>query len=145
MAKVIVRAPFAYDSDSISENTGLFCDDPSLTVQDQAEEADINTLVKRFGLTGEIPILERVPINADFVGLTDFKSAMDSIREAELAFGSLPADIRKKFNHDPGEFVAFCSDEKNRDEMVKMGFVEKPVDPAAPVLVQVVPEAKSPA
>jgi len=130
-----IRVPGEYASDKLSVLHGLKCDDPSLADQGQRDEVDINTRVKRFGLTGTVPVLERLPVNADFVPVTDYKTAMDQLIAADAAFMELPADLRSKFNHDAGAFVAFCSDPKNSEELVKLGLAEKKVKPQ-PVLVR---------
>lgn len=146
MAKssVVVRQPFVYDADLVSQETGLLCLDESLTDQSGKDDADINTLVKRFGVTGSIPILDRIPIAADFVAATDYHTAMNALIEADKTFMELPADMRAKFDHDPGKFVEFCTDDKNRDELIKMGLVEAPPEPGAPVLVQIAPGKEEP-
>lgn len=134
MAKTLVRGVFMYDGDAVSEATGLACRDVSLTSQEDKEDADINVLVRRFGVTGEIPVLDRLPLIEDFVGLTDYHSAMNALVEADRTFMELPAELRARFDHNAGKFVDFCSDEKNRDELVKLGLVEsgaKAPDPAA--------------
>lgn len=125
LPKVYIRVPFMYDIEGVSESTGLKCEDASLTVQADAEEADINVLVKRFGLTGTMPVLERVPLNADFVGNISYQDALNALRAADEAFMELPAEVRQRFNHDAGAFVDFVSDEKNREEVRKMGFLSE--------------------
>lgn len=127
-----LRSGFNYDRDEASLESGLFCQDKSLTLQSQAQDADINLIVKRFGVTGMLPNIERLPIEADFVDIFDYRSAVDAVREAERLFMEVPADIRKRFNHDPGEFVRFCSDPANLPELRKLGLA-KPEEPAKPV------------
>lgn len=142
MLKVEVRNAFNYDSDKVSDQTGLKCMDDSMTSQADAEDTDINVLVKRFGLTGEMPVLNRLPISADFVPTMDYHSALNQLQEADDIFMELPAEVRKRFDHDPGAFVNFCSDEKNREELVKMGLVvEKPKNEPLEVFMK---EAKPP-
>lgn len=115
------RSPYNYDMGQVSEETGLSCPDPSLAVQDAAEEADINTIVRRFGLTGELPKDVRAPVYADFEEVLDFHSAMIAVRQAEESFMRMPADVRARFNNDAGVFVDFCSDDKNLAELQKLG------------------------
>ena len=43
---------------------------------------------------------------------------------AQEAFDALPSSWRTKFNNDPANFVDFCQDPNNRDEMVKLGMIE---------------------
>lgn len=140
MAKVIVRQPYGYDVDKVSVETGLKCLDKTLTVQSERDDADINTLVKRFGITGTVPQLTRLPMQGDFTGLKDYHGAMNALIESDELFMELPADLRKRFDNDAGKFVDFCSNEKNRPELIELGLVPRPAPEAAPVAVRVVPE-----
>lgn len=104
-----------YDMDRVSLDTGLACADPSLAVQSQAEEADINVIVKRFGISGQLPQSVRLPEYGDFEGPSDYHAAMNYVTEAQGAFLSLPAAIRAEFNNDPGEFLAYVEQPENRE------------------------------
>lgn len=113
---------------------------PGKTVQSGKDEADINTLVKRFGLTGQVPQNVRVPLSGDFSDAYDFHTAMRGIRQAEESFAAMPADVRKRFQNDPGLFVDFAtelsSDGKalaNLEELRKMGLAVPAAPPATPV------------
>lgn len=101
--------------------SGLACGDPSLARQSQAEDADINVIVKRFGLTGKLPDNVRPPTYADFEDVWDFQTAMNAVVAAQASFMAMPADVRARFGNDPHQFVEFCSDEKNLDEMRRLG------------------------
>lgn len=126
-----VRNPYNYSTDDVSRETGLRCDDLSLAVQAEAEDADINTIVKRFGLTGQMPQNVRVPMSGDFTGISDYHSAVNTMLAAEDAFMKMPADIRARFKHDPAELIAFCEDSANRAEAEKLGIVFPAPAPAA--------------
>ena len=39
----------------------------------------------------------------------------------QKAFDALPAELRERFENDPGKFVEFCLDPKNKDEAVELG------------------------
>lgn len=135
MAKVFVRAgfPFNYDADKASDDAGLAPGGPSLAKQSFAEEVDINTIVRRFGLTGQLPDNVRVPQYGDFSEVTDYHSAMLQVRAAQEAFMELPAHVRSRFHNDPGELVDFVSDEANRAEAEKLGLVVAKATPAPAV------------
>jgi len=105
---------------------------PGKTIQSQKEEADINTIVKRFGISGMLPTNVRTPLNIDFDQSFDFQSAMNLINDAQRAFMEMPADVRQRFGNDPGLFVDFASDPKNQDEARKLGL-------ALPVVVEETP------
>jgi phage internal scaffolding protein len=57
----------------------------------------------------------------DFVGITDYHTAMNAIRRGDEAFSSLSADVREKFKNDAGRFVDFCLDPGNLDEVIALG------------------------
>lgn len=140
---VLVRVPFSYDADGVSEDTGLMCVDETLATQADKEEVDINTLVRRFGIGGEMPQDVRIPLSADFVERLDYKDALNLIREAEMGFMQMPADVRARFHHDPAELVAFVSDVENAPEARKLGILVPEPEvrkPEEPMLVRIAPE-----
>lgn len=109
----------------------------SRTRQEFKEETDINTIVRRFGVTGQVPVSARVPLNVDFADSVDFREAMNAMVEARESFDVLPAKVRARFHNDPAEFVDFCSavdaDGKllHAEELRKLGLREEPLPPAA--------------
>lgn len=125
---MFLRTPWNYDRNEASVESGLACLDPSKAQQNQKEEADINTIVRRFGVTGVLPQGARPVFFGEFEGIFDYRTAMDSVIRAQKAFGSLPAEVRKRFGNDPQEFVAFCSDEKNVEELRRMGLAKPKVE-----------------
>lgn len=120
---MFVRAPGNYDMDAVSRETGLECLDESLAVQSERDESDINTIVRRFGLTGHLPTGVVVPTYGDFSAAIDFREANDLIIQANAAFMEMPADVRSRFQNDPGAFLDFVNDASNYDEALKMGIV----------------------
>lgn len=131
MRKVFVRSAYNYDVEEASLESGLECKDDSLAIQSQAEEADINTIVKRFGVTGQLPQVSRLPSYEDFEGIFDYRSAMDAVVEADRLFMQVPAKIRARFSNDPAEFVAFCSAPGNLPELRRMGLAPEPAEVAS--------------
>lgn len=102
----------------------------SRTKQEFREECDINTIVRRFTETGEWPEAQLPPQFADVTGV-DFREMMDMVNEANASFERLPAHVRRRFGHSPEQFVEFCSDPRNREEMHKLGLVERQEDAEA--------------
>lgn len=109
--------------DYASSRSGLECKDESLARQSEAEDADINTIVRRFGLTGQLPDNIRLPQYGDFTNITSYHEAMNQVARAGEEFDKLPAAIRARFHNDPEEFVEFCSDKQNEDELEKLGLL----------------------
>lgn len=141
---VFVRAAYNYDVEAASDESGLVCPEPTLAKQAFAEEVDINTIVKRFGLTGELPEGVRAPMYGDFTGVPlDYHTAANLIAQANEAFDAMPAEVRARFQNDPAQFADFFNDEKNREEAVRLGLVvpAPKVEAPAPLEVRVVPDA----
>lgn len=129
----------AYDEHDVeSYVTGLECEDVSRAVQSSRDEVDINTIVRRFGLTGQLPHDLAVPQFADFDEVHDFHSAMNLVAEARDAFMALPADVRGRFDNDPGGLVEFVSDPANLDEMRELGIADPKVEPVVDPLLEAV-------
>lgn len=129
MSKVFLRAAFNYDADQVSAECGVGPgEEPSRTQQSFAEEADINTIVRRFGLTGQLPNGIAMPQSGDFSQVVDFQSALNVVRQAEEAFLEVPGEVRARFNHDPGVLMAFLDDASNRDEAIRLGLIARPVE-----------------
>lgn len=138
MKTVFVRTAYNYDADAVSKETGIAIDPDESVVQQQfAEEVDINTIVRRFGLTGELPNGINMPVSGDFTGVTDFHTAMNLIRQSEAAFAELPGEVREKFGNDPARVISFLDDEKNREEAIRLGLVAKPVEKTRDVVAAV--------
>lgn len=129
----LVRTPFNYDRRALSTATRHLNDKPTKTQQNFKEECDINTIVRRFGLTGELPDNIRPPQYVDYEGIFDFQGAMNAVLRAEEAFMQVPAEIRARFNNDPQKYLEFCGDPRNLEEGRKLGlFKPAPVEPPAP-------------
>ncbi|MEO5351179.1 MAG: hypothetical protein H7836_16280 [Magnetococcus sp. YQC-3] len=141
---MFIRSFGNYDVDQASVDNGLACCDDSLAVQSAEEESNINTIVRRFGLTGELPNDLRMPISGDFSGVPDFHAAMNMVRSAQEEFLRVPADIRARFSNDPQQLMSFLEDDSNRDEARKLGFLKAPDPVPEPLAVRVVPPSGNP-
>lgn len=103
----------------------LTCEDPSLTVQSFSEDADINVLARRFGLT-EIPF---APVDentiVDTTEFPDLRAILEARRSAANHFANLPIKIRKRFRNSPEELWNFLQDPENADEAVRLGLLTR--------------------
>lgn len=119
------------------------------TKQEFKDECDVNVILKRYMATGEMPNLnERNPQYIDCTG-HDYQAAMNLVAEANTLFAELPSAVRSRFNHDPSQFLDFCSNEANRPELEAMGllkdrseWVTAPVEFGAPVATENVAPAE---
>lgn len=132
-----MNGAFNYNTDKASVASGLdFSGTESLTQQQFKEEADINTIVRRFGITGQMPENPRVPHYGDFTEVTDYQTALNAVRAAEEAFLALPAAVRAEFNNDPQLLLEAVEDPRNLDRLRELGLanpakVEAPPAPAS--------------
>lgn len=127
-----VRSPYNYDMDAASLESGTRCEDPHLAQQQFLEESDINTIVERFGLNGEMPASPVVPTYGDFTEVRDFQSAMNAVIAAQSSFMELPAKVRARFGHDPQQLLEFLADGSNRKEAEALGLVNPAPVPEPP-------------
>lgn len=133
-----LRTPYNYDTMQASDASALECLDESLAIQSAKEDSDINTIVRRFGLSGELPSNLNMPVSGDFTGIGDFHSAMNLVRRAQEEFLRVPADVRARFNNDPARFMEFFDDPANADEARRYGMLRDPVPAVVPMRVEVV-------
>lgn len=120
---MVFRKHFDYDVKAASDEAAIPADGhgDSLTIQSQSEDADINEMMRRFKITGQMPIDVRAPTYGDFEGVSSYQDAIHAIMQAQESFDRMPAEIRAKFENDPGKFVDFCSDPGNIEAMREMG------------------------
>jgi len=120
-----IRTPYNYNTDAISDKTGLDCGPETKTQQQFKDEVDINTIVERFGVTGETPPTINFPTEQDFTETFDFQSAMNITVAAREEFMKMPAKARARFMNDPQKFMEFIHDNDNAEEAVKLGLAIK--------------------
>lgn len=104
--------------------------EPDRTQQSAKDECDINLIVAAAQRGAGIKhVNPAVPQYGDFTGLPDYKSALLMVNKASDMFMSLDAFVRERFGNDPGRLLDFLSDDKNRDEAIKLGLVKAPDAP----------------
>jgi len=99
----------------------------SLTQQHFKDECDVINIIKKHDRNGIIEHVQRGQARyGDFSEVADYREALDLVRDAQSEFMSIPSDIRKKFDNDPGKFYEFVSNPDNKEELISMGFIETP-------------------
>lgn len=97
------------------------------TKQSFAEECDINTIMRKYNNSGEMPAINiQAPQYLDATGF-DFQAAMQFTAGAQSLFNELPSAVRNRFNNDPAQFLDFTSKEENKPEMAQMGLLRDEV------------------
>lgn len=104
------------------------CLDESLTVQSFTEDADINTLVRRFGITG-IPLANVTDEVVDTTNAPDLRAILEARRAAANGFSGLPMKIRKRFHNSPEELWDFLNDPDNVEEGIRLGLLTRRAEP----------------
>jgi len=132
--KVKIRTP--YNDDYV--DPGLQCvtldgePEPSLTVQSELAATDINNIVEKHTKTGLLPVMTQSPVFGDVSSAPTYQESLNVVIEAQKLFMGLDAKIRKEFDNDPAQFLAFVDDPKNADRLIEMGLREAPEPPPAP-------------
>lgn len=124
-------------NDITNHVTGEVSHPVSRTKQEFKDQCDINTILKQFKLTGQIKHINAQAALGRYEDLpdeVDFQSSLNTIRDAGIAFESLPAKVRDRFGNDPAKFLAFLADPENKDEAQRLGLIKKPeqAPPSAP-------------
>jgi len=94
------------------------------TKQSFKAECDINNIMAKYAKTGILEHARNVQgAYGDFSDVPDFQEARNRLIAAEQAFMALPAKIRKEFDNEPANLVAFIDNDDNYDEAVKLGLI----------------------
>lgn len=122
----MIRSRYTHNFSEASALSGISCPEPSLAQQNFKDACDINRIVKQFQQTGLVPGNSAPPLPDAFHGIISFHEAMNLVKRGEEAFAALDPSLRAHFQNDASSFVDFVSDEKNRDEAIKLGLIAPP-------------------
>lgn len=100
------------------------------TQQSFYKDANVNEIMKKFQNTGKLMLGNR-EATYGHVPATTFHEAMNIVVEAEQMFAGLPSKLRKRFHHDPAEYMEFALNPDNRDEMAQLGLLNPEAAKAA--------------
>lgn len=103
----------------------FFPPEEDLTIQAFKDETDINVMLRRFGLTGQLSVAAQQPFYGDFTAVGDYQSALDRVRAAGEGFDALPPKVRARFANDPAELIGFMQDPANEAEARELGLIPK--------------------
>ncbi|AZL82952.1 internal scaffolding protein [Apis mellifera associated microvirus 25] len=101
-------------------------EEPSKTEQSFQKECDVNEIIRKYMKTGQITHMARNQGSyADVSEIPDLHSAMIQVSQAQQAFDSLPAELRKRFGNSPVAMVEFLQNPKNDEEAIELGLKTK--------------------
>ena len=104
-------------SQYFEENGGFYVPvyDDGRTKQSFKDSTDVNKILRKHIKSGTIETLARIQGQYGDFSDFDFMDAQNRVAAAKSLFEQLPAELRKEFNQDPGEFLAFANDPANTD------------------------------
>lgn len=109
-------------------------DEPSKTIQSDAVEADIKTILSRHGVTGIVEHLNAAELRyGDVTQFEDYADMMRQVKAAETAFMQLPGEVRKVFGDDVAKWLDSANDGLSDDQVAKLqklGFLDEAADGA---------------
>jgi len=115
--KEIIRDP----STGLAIKVRTINTEPSKTDQTQQEHCDVKNIMKKYGNNINNVIPPNRGVYADISELPTYQQSLHILRDAQNSFSSLPAQVRKKFDNDPGEMMKFLADPNNNEEAQKLG------------------------
>lgn len=81
------------------------------------DSADINKLLVKARKAGSLSHLQKYKgVYGDFSDF-DFFAAQNALAKGQQIFEELPAEIRREFNQNPGEFFNYVNDPANADNL----------------------------
>ncbi len=107
-----------------------FFPEESLTQQSDAEQADIQKILKRYREVGIVEHLNLTEASfADVTELTDYAEVMRTAKLAEVEFMKLPSKVREIFNHDVADWLDTANDPEKRASLLAEGDIESLQEP----------------
>lgn len=119
----------AYDPVEEHDHCGIEFTMPSLTVQDEKDESDINYIVSKYA-DGQKGIMTLdLGDNSQYAYLQfgdatlpgDYSTALELVSGVREEFYSLPAKVRAKFGHDPMNFINQLNDPATLEYLQREG------------------------
>lgn len=119
----------AYDPVEEHDHCGIEFTMPSLTVQDEKDESDINYIVNKYadgqkgiatldlGDSSQYAFLQF----GDATLPGDYSTALELVSGVREEFYSLPAYVRAKFDHDPMKFIDQLNDPATLEYLQREG------------------------
>lgn len=99
----------------------------SLTIQSDADAADIHQILDRAKKTGLLPQVTSRSIDTDNLpSVESFHEAMNIIAHSKQQFENLPSDVRQAFGNDASNLLAAVHDPKQHEKLVELGLANAP-------------------
>lgn len=89
----------------------------------------------KYQKTGVIDHVNTHSANYGFATSEDLHESLNMIQIANDMFDDLPSKARTKFNNDPGTFLDFVQDPKNKSELYNLGLSDYPIIEDTPDII----------
>lgn len=125
--------------DTYEEKQGIIFKEPTMTIQSEKDNCDINVIMNRYATNGT-PLPYRSdglqPVYADVSELGDYMENFQRCKQAEEMFNALPSALRKELDNNPANLLPFIQNEKNKERCYEYGLLNRPVveAPQAPAV-----------
>ncbi len=96
----------------------------SMVKQSFKDETDINKIMARFIKTGAVEHGNKFTGDYGFATSETYHESMNLVSKADSVFAGLPAELRARFDNDPGTFFDYVQNPQNYEEMADLGFSE---------------------
>lgn len=125
----------AYDPVEEHDHSGIEFTMPSITVQDEKEETDINYIVNKYA-DGQKGIMTlNLGDSSQYAYLQfgdatlpgDYSTALELVSGVREEFFSLPAYVRAKFGHDPMNFIDQLNNPETLEYLRREGLYDSKV------------------
>jgi len=117
---------------------------PVRAKQSFRDECNINNILAKYQRTGALTHVNRYSPQYGYAPSTDFREALEVVKQGSEMFRALPSSIRKRFDNDPAQFLEFIQDPSNTAEAVSLGLATSrptPTTPEAPKAPEPSPSA----
>lgn len=119
----------AYDPVEEHDHCGIEFTMPSLTVQDEKEETDINYIVNKYADGRKGIVTLDLDDSSQYAYLQfgdatlpgDYSTALELVSGVREEFYTLPAYVRAKFGHDPMNFINCLNDPATLEYLQQQG------------------------
>lgn len=104
--------------------------EPTMTQQQFKDECDVNNILSKYKKSGLLTHVNKGKATfGDFTTLEDYQTSVEKVMAAQDSFSKLPSEVRNRFQNDPGKIIDFLSDEKNHEEAVQLGLMQRNILP----------------
>ena len=130
------NSQFSYET---RQDHSFYCDETQMTVQEDATDCDILTIIKRYSPEDIVNSAQLAKEQfADVSNISDYQTSLNFVMNAQERFLALPAEIRNKFDNDPQNLLhAFDNMDKYRADLEELGLVPKSSEPQTSVSASV--------